>query len=86
MAKSRPQVVSIHHLLVSASETTKKVDSYFAQRILDNRKTKSMDFLTIFYDFDECIKFFRATIKFVSTRVSLEIDDIIFGSLIHTAA
>jgi hypothetical protein len=45
-----------------------------------------MDFLTIFYDFDECIEFFRATIKFVSTRVSLEIDDIIFGSLIHTAA
>ena len=44
MAKSLPQVVSIHHLLVSASETTKKVDSYIAQRILDNRKTKKYGF------------------------------------------
>ena len=40
MAKFWPQVVSIHHLLVSALETTKNLDTRLAQHMLDNRKTK----------------------------------------------
>ncbi len=40
MAKFWPQVVSIHHFLVSASETTKNLDTRFAQHMLDNGKTK----------------------------------------------
>ena len=40
MAKFWSQVVSINHLLVSASGTTKNLDTRFAQHMLDNRKTK----------------------------------------------
>ena len=54
MASLRPQVVSIHNVLVSASQTTKKVVTQLAHCMLVNTRQESMDFLTIFYDLDDC--------------------------------
>jgi hypothetical protein len=87
MAKFWPQVVSIHHLLISASETTKKLDTRFAQHMIDNRKTKSMEFLTIFYNLDDCASnSSELSLKSYPQEFRTEIEDIIIDSLIYTVA
>ncbi len=60
----------------------KKIDTRFAQHRIDNRMTKKYGLSHKIL----CIKFFRAIIKIISTRVLQEIKDIIIDSLIHTVA
>uniref|UniRef100_A0A7S0QZI9 Uncharacterized protein n=1 Tax=Cryptomonas curvata TaxID=233186 RepID=A0A7S0QZI9_9CRYP len=76
---------SIIYLLL-CRKRQKKVVAHLAQCMLVNTKTRAYVLShNILFSRRLCITFFRAIIKIVSTRVSLEIDDII-GSHVYTAA
>ena len=76
---------SIIYLLLCRKRQNKVV-AHLAQCMLVNTKTRAYGLThNILFSRRLCIKFFRAIIKIVSTRVSLEIDDII-GSHVYTAA
>jgi hypothetical protein len=86
MAEFRPRVVFIHNLLASVSKTTKKVVAHLAQCMSVNTKTTTYGLShNILLSRRLRMKFFRVIIIIASTRVSLQIDDII-GSHVYTAA
>ena len=74
---------SIIYLLL-CRKRQKKVAAHLAKCMLVNTKTRAYGLShNILFSRRLCIKCFRAIIKIVSTRVSLEIDDII-GSHVYT--
>ena len=76
---------SIIYLLL-CRKRQKKVVAHLAQCMLVNTKTRAYGLShNILFSRRLCIKFFRAIIKIVSTRVFLKINDII-GSHKYTAA